>query len=66
MTDIKTKVVCAYLLNKKHQEKKYKKKKIWIHPLLKTRKEKGAFHTLFNELQDDDVNFKKYVLRGRN
>ena len=57
----------AYLLNKKHQEKKYKKKKIWIHPLLENRKEKGAFHTLVNELQDGDVNFKiMYLLRGRN
>ena len=53
----KTKVICAYLLNKKHQEKKYKKKKICIHPLLENRK-KGVFHTLVNELQDDEVNFK--------
>ena len=30
ITDIKTKVICAYLLNKKHIEKKYKKKKISV------------------------------------
>ena len=58
MTDIKTKVICAYLLNKNIKRKKFKKKKIWIHPLLENRQEKGAFHTLVNELQDDDVNFK--------
>ena len=58
MTDIKTKVICAYLLNKNIKRKKIKKKKIWIHPLLENRQEKGEFHTLVNELQDDDVILK--------
>ena len=60
MDDLNTRIISTYILYKRHQKKKNKKKKLWIHPILENRKEKGAFANLVKELQDDDTKFFNY------
>ncbi|MGL5028831.1 MAG: hypothetical protein ACRC6C_01750 [Wolbachia pipientis] len=46
------------LLRKRVHWKKKAKRKLWVHPLLSERVQKGLFHTLYDDLQDDKKFFQ--------
>jgi hypothetical protein len=52
-------VVLLVLLHKKLNKKK-RKHKFWIHPLLNARQERDMFYTAFNDLRNDESKFFNY------
>jgi hypothetical protein len=54
--DEKRRLVCLYLLYRRHRRKSLKCRKYWVFPLLMQRYEIGAFQTLYEELRNDEKN----------
>ena len=53
-------VVSAVALDDDEKERKLKKRKLWVHPMLGSRKSVGEFHTLYPRLIDDESKFFNY------
>ena len=52
-------VVIAIALDEEKETKKIKRK-LWVHPILDSRKAEGEFHTLYPRLIDDETKFFNY------
>lgn len=48
------------LLRRRRRRRRFKNRLIWVHPINERRREAGAFHTLFEELRQDDTKFFNY------
>ncbi|CAH1992755.1 unnamed protein product [Acanthoscelides obtectus] len=57
----KKKIVLAYYVYRRLKKQERRKRRFWIHPILKKRGELGAFHTLVkNQLREDEAKFYNY------
>jgi len=57
MFNRKKKVIKAYNLYEKMQQKEKRKKKMWVHAILLERKSYGIFYTLYEDLKEDETKF---------
>ena len=55
-----TTIALLYELWKLQERKKAKRRRVWVHEIMRRRSELGEFHHLLQELRLDDDRFKRY------
>lgn len=63
--DVERDLLFAMLLMKKRKHRN-RPRRFWVHPLLLERPNRGLFHTLFDDLQEDDEKFFLYFRMSKN
>lgn len=56
----------AIVLDEEEQISLPKARRYWVHPILRQRKRKGEFSTLYKELIDDETKFHRYFRMSPN
>ncbi|KAJ8981474.1 hypothetical protein NQ317_007000 [Molorchus minor] len=50
----------ALLLDEENEANSTKRKRVWVHDMLKKRKTEGEYHTIYKELLNDETKFYQY------
>ena len=56
-----TTIAALYELRKLEERNKPKRRRVWVHEIMRRRSELGEFHHLLQELRLDDGRFKRYL-----
>lgn len=56
----KTLAIIAIILDEEEENSHQKRRTTWVREMLIKRKQFGEYHTLFNDLQDEETSFYKY------
>ncbi|XP_030216454.1 uncharacterized protein LOC115546823 [Gadus morhua] len=64
MADIGT-IAALYLLWESEERRKRKRRRVWVHDILRRRLQLGEFHHLLQELRLDDGRFQRYFRLSR-
>lgn len=56
----KTLATMAIILDEEKENRHKKRRTTWVREILIKRKQFGEYHTLFNDLQDEETSFYKY------
>ena len=64
MADIAT-IAALYLLWESEERRKRKRRRLWVHDILRRRPQLGEFHHLLQELHLDDGRFQRYFRLSR-
>jgi len=56
----KTLAIIAIILDEEEKNSHQKRRTTWVREMLIKRKQFGEYHTLFNDLQDEETSFYKY------
>ena len=60
MAEITT-IAALYLVWEFEESRKPKRRRVWVHDILRRRSQLGEFHHLLQELRLDDGRFKRYL-----
>ncbi|XP_059923546.1 uncharacterized protein LOC132469572 [Gadus macrocephalus] len=63
MADIGT-IAALYLLWESEERRKSKRRRVWVHDILRRRLQLGEFHHLLQELRLDDGRFQRFLATG--
>lgn len=56
----KKKLAIIAIILDEEEENRNRRKRIWIREMLRKRKQFGEYHTLFNDLSEEETSFYKY------